>query len=236
MKRRRLGQHYLIDGEVIRKVVSQAGIGPSERVLEIGTGRGALTKELAGLGASYVGYEVDSANFTETSRLLGGRDARVVLADAFEQHPDFDVLVSSLPYSESSSFIRWLSGMEFRRAVVVLQEDFVSKITAPPGSREYRGISALSQICFDIRVLERVPRAAFSPQPRVGSVIASFTPRHRIDDVEVSSIIRLFSLRRRLAESALSELGMKHEGSFQRRRVNSLIPDEVHLLCAPKHP
>jgi 16S rRNA (adenine1518-N6/adenine1519-N6)-dimethyltransferase len=233
MKRHRLGQHYLVDQDVIRRVVSLAGIGPSDQVLEIGTGRGALTKELAGLGASYLGYEVDRGNFDETSDLVRGTRARVVLADAFQERPDFDVLVSSLPYSESASFVKWLSGIGFRRAVVVLQEDFVRKITAPPGSRDYRGVSALSQICFDIKVLDRVPRAAFSPQPRVGSVVASFSPRHQIREAEVANVIRLFSLRRRLVDSALAELGMRGVGSFGRRRVNSLRPDEVHLLCAP---
>jgi 16S rRNA (adenine1518-N6/adenine1519-N6)-dimethyltransferase len=234
MKRRRLGQHYLVDPEVIHRVVSLADIGPADRVLEIGTGKGALTKELAGLGASYLGYEVDRANFEETSNLVRGKDARVVVADAFREHPDFDVLVSSLPYSESAAFVRWLSGIEFRMAVVVLQEDFVRKIRAPPGSRDYRGISALSQICFDVRVLGIVPRAAFSPQPRVGSVITSFTPIRQIEKAEVMNVIRLFSLRRRMANSALTELGMKGAGTFGRRRVNSLRPEEVHLLCVQK--
>jgi len=231
MKRRRLGQHYLVDPDVIRRVVSLADIGPTDRVLEIGTGKGAMTKELAGLGASYLGYEVDRANFAETSNLVRGTGARVELADAFEEHPDFDVLVSSLPYSESATFVKWLSGIRFRRAVLVLQEDFVRKIMAPPGGRDYRGVSALAQICFDVRMLGTVPRAAFVPQPRVDSVIASFTPIRRIEKAEVTNVIRLFSLRRRLADSALTELGMKGAGSFGRRRVNSLRPDEVHLLC-----
>jgi len=233
MRRHRLGQHYLVDDGVIRQVVSLAGIRPADRVLEIGTGRGALTKELAGLGASYLGFEIDRANFDETSDLVRGTSASVVLADAFEERPDFDVLVSSLPYSESASFVKWLSGMEFRRAVVVLQEDFVRKLMARPGSRDYRGVSALAQICFDINVLSRVPRAAFAPQPRVGSVIASFSPRRRVGSAEVANVIRLFSLRRRLADSALAELRMKGAQSFGRRRVNSLSPDEVHLICAP---
>jgi len=212
-------------------VVSLANIGPGDRVLEIGTGKGALTKELAGLGASYLGYEVDRANFAETSNLVRGTGARVVLADAFEERPDFDVLVSSLPYSESGAFVRWLSGMGFSRAVVVLQEDFVRKIMAPPGSRDYRGISALSQICFNVKVLGGVPRAAFVPQPKVRSAIVSFIPIRRIEKAEVANVIRLFSLRRKLADSALTKLGMKGTGSFGRRRVNSLRPEEVHLLC-----
>ena len=219
---------------MIRKVVALAAIGPTERVLEIGTGRGALSRELAKLGASYLGYEVDRGNFEATADAVRGMDASVELADAFEQSPDFEVLVSSLPYSESATFVRWLGGLEFRRAVVVLQEDFVRKIMAPPGDRDYRGVSALSQICFQMTVLGRVRRAAFSPQPRVGSVIALFEPRRRVTKEEASNISRLFSLRRRLADSALAELGMSRGVGFGGRRVYSLTPDEVHSLCLPE--
>ncbi len=233
MTRRRLGQHYLVDSGVVRRIVSFADVEPTERVMEIGTGRGALTRELAGLGSSFVGYEVDRENYEETVRAVRGTRARVLLGDAFDQAAEFDVLVSSLPYSESASFVRWLSGIRFRRAVVVLQTDFVRKLLAPPGARDYKGISALSQLCYDVKVLDRVERVAFSPRPRVGSVIVSFAPKLRIESAEVSNIVRLFSLRRRLVDSALRELGMEGGGSFGRRRVNSLKPDEVHRLCMP---
>jgi len=233
MKRRRLGQHYLVDLEAIRRIVSLAGIGPSERILEIGTGRGGITRELMGLGSSFVGYEVDRGNFEETRRAVKGTKARIVLGDAFDEKPEFDVLVSSLPYSESARFVRWLSSIAFSRAVVVLQEDFVKKMTAPPGDRDYRGVSALAQICFGIVVLDRVERASFSPQPRVNSVIVRFEPKLQVTSSEVAKVIRLFSLRRRRVDSAVAELGMKSDRSFSLRRVVSLSPEEVHLLCMP---
>jgi 16S rRNA (adenine1518-N6/adenine1519-N6)-dimethyltransferase len=233
MKRRRLGQHYLVDPEVIRKVVAFAHVAPTERVLEIGTGRGALTRELVGLGASFVGYEIDRWNFDETRRAVRGTDARILLADAFKQNPEFDVLVSSLPYSESSAFVQWLSGIKFKRAVVLLQEDFVEKILAPPGDRDYRGISALAQISFNISVLERVRRKSFSPQPRVNSIVISMVPRLRVPEAEVSNIKGLFSLRRRRVRSALAELGIEGKRDYGDRRVYALGPEEVDELCRP---
>ncbi len=234
MKRQRLGQHYLVDQEVIRKIVAYARVKPSERVLEIGTGKGALTKQLVGLGESFVGYEVDRLNHAETVEVVKGTGARIQLADAFRHRPGFDVLVSSLPYSESGSFVEWLSGIRFDRAVVVLQEDFVRKLQAPAGDRDYRGVSVLAQISFDIRVLERVGRRSFSPQPRVSSVIVSFKPKLRVSQAEISSIIRLFSLRRRQVDSALAELGMGSGRDHGRKRVFSLLPSEVHELCRPR--
>ncbi len=231
MKRRSLGQHYLVDGEVICRIVELAQIRPSDRVLEIGTGKGALTRELAGLGAKFEGYEVDRRNYDETVASARLSNAQIHLGDAFKQRPSFNVLVSSLPYSESARFIEWLCGADFERAIVVLQEDFVRKITAHPGARDYRGISALAQMAFDIKVLERVTRKSFSPQPRVNSVIVSFTPKLLVSDEEVAEIMRLFSLRRRQVDSALSELGMEGAGGHGRRRVYSLTPEEVHELC-----
>jgi len=67
------------------------------------------------------GYEVDPGNFEATMDAVRGTRARIRLADAFEQKPKFDVLVSSLPYSESATFVQWLSGIRFDRAIVVLQ-------------------------------------------------------------------------------------------------------------------
>lgn len=230
MKRHRLGQHYLIDESVAQRMVEYAEIGRSERVLEIGTGRGAVTRLLAGKGASLLGYEIDKDNFDETVEALEGSEADVRLGDAFTERPQFDVLVASLPYSESSTFVRWLCTMGFCRAVVVLQGDFVKKLTAPPGGRDYRGVSALAQVAFRIKVLERVEAEAFSPRPKVGSVVVAITPRRRLSEGEASRIVRFFTLRRKQVDSALAELGMKGR-SYGQRRVFSLGPEEVFELC-----
>jgi 16S rRNA (adenine1518-N6/adenine1519-N6)-dimethyltransferase len=234
MKRRNLGQHYLADPEVLQEIIGAAAIRPWERVLEIGTGRGILTKELAGLGSTFEGYEVDRGNYEKTLAALKGTKARVHLGDAFEQAPRFDVLVASLPYSRSASFIGWLSTLEYSRAVVLLQEDFVRKILSAPGTRQYRAVSALAQMSSEVEVLRRVGRGSFSPPPKVSSLLVSIRPRARISEEEVSKVKRLFSLRRREVASVLAELGMAAAGDeYGRRRVYSLRPDEVRKLCSP---
>ncbi len=230
MKRHKLGQHYLTDGGVAHRMVEYADIDRGERVLEIGTGKGAITRLLAVKGASLLAYEVDRENFDETLEALKGTEADVRLGDAFAERPEFDVLVASLPYSESSAFVKWLCTMEFDRAVVMLQRDFVEKLTAPPGSRDYRGVSALAQLAFDIRILEYVASEAFLPRPKVGSVVVAIVPRRRLSERKASRIIKLFTLRRRQVDSALAELGMDGPG-YGRRRVFSLGPEEVFNLC-----
>ncbi len=233
MKRRKLGQHYLIDQKVIRRIVEAAGILPHERVLEIGTGQGALTKELVGLGGAFEGFEVDKENYEKTLAVIGEESARIHMDDVFLQQPDFDVLVASLPYSRSATFIEWLSGIEYDRAVVLLQKEFVKKILAIPGTRDYRAVSALAQISSEVRVLGRVGRASFSPPPKVSSLLVSVRPKLRISESEVSNVKRLFSLRRREVASALTKLAIvRRKEDYGRRRIYSLKPEEVHRLCS----
>jgi 16S rRNA (adenine1518-N6/adenine1519-N6)-dimethyltransferase len=233
MRRRRLGQHYLVDGNVVRQMLEVASIQDDEKVLEIGTGRGVLTIELARLGRSFEGYEIDRENYEATVKLVGD-GLRIHLGDAFGHRPRFDVLVASLPYSRSSAFVEWLSQLPYHRAVVLLQEDFVRKAVAQPGSRDYRAVSAISQLSSSMQVVGRVARNSFSPPPRVNSVIVLVRPLSRLSSAEISNVKRLFSLRRRTVTSALAELGMAGEG-YGSRRVYSLLPAEVHALCAPKH-
>jgi len=233
VKRRRLGQHYLVDEAAIRSIVEAAAVGPHETVLEIGTGRGELTRELAGLGSGFEGYEVDRANYEATITAVPDAKGKIRLGDVFEHRPRFDVLVASLPYSKSSTFIEWLAQLRYGRAVVVLQEDFVKKLRARPGTRDYRGISALAQMSSELEVLFRLGRDSFSPPPKVSSLVVRLTPLTRLTPEEISNVKRLFSLRRRRVASVLAELGMAGK-DYGARRVYSLLPDEVHALCSPR--
>lgn len=232
MKRRELGQHYLVDGEVVNTIIANAAIKPRERILEIGTGRGALTKQLVKLGASLEGYEVDKGNITATLAMLGSEKAVIHLGDAFREYPDFDVLVSSLPYSRSADFVEWISRVSYDRAVVLLQDDFVAKIMSKPGTRDYRAISVIAQISSELAVLGRVGRSSFSPAPKVESIILSVKPKRRITQSEISVIKRMFSLRRREVASVGATIGINLTAErYRRRRINSLTPSEILKIC-----
>jgi 16S rRNA (adenine1518-N6/adenine1519-N6)-dimethyltransferase len=232
MRRRKLGQHYLVDQNIVRRIVEEAAIRQQERVLEIGTGRGTLSKKLAKQGRSFEGFEIDKSNYEDTVAAVGA-DAKIHLGDAFEHRPEFDVLVASLPYSESATFVEWLNLVDYDRAVVLLQEEFVSKMLAAPGTRNYRAISVLAQISSDVKQLWRIGRNSFSPRPKVNSVVVSFTPKMRIPEPEVSKIKLLFSQRRRRVSSVLARFEIAQSQDYGTRRVYSLTPDEVHRLCSP---
>jgi len=234
MKSRKLGQHYLVDPEAIQRIISTAGVRGNEVVVEIGTGRGALTRELKDLCGRLEGFEVDPLNLETTRRVAAAGNVTLHLADAFRARPVFDVLVSSLPYSRSADFVEWLSQLEYQRAVVVLQEDFVEKITSPPGDRNYRAISAIAQISSAIRLGEKIGREAFSPRPRVDSRIATFVPKIRLTMPQLVLIKRLFALRRRTTSSVFARLGIAPAAALadSRRRVYHLSPAEVYQIVS----
>jgi len=232
VRRHSLGQHYLVDPEVVLRMVSAAKVKKTESVVEIGTGDGVLTQRLAGLCARLDGYEIDPENYRRTLMRIKGTSAAIHLGDGFLDKPSFDVLVSSLPYSRSQDFVEWISQVEYDRAVVLLQEDFVRKITAPPGNRDYRAVSAITQISSETRVLGRVRRDAFNPPPRVNSLMVGLRPKIRLSGMEVSRIKEIFSLRRREVSSALAHFGLQgRESGYGRRRVYSLAPEEVYEIC-----
>lgn len=232
MKRRSLGQHYLIDPSVVRRLVSLAGLTGSERVLEIGTGKGVLTKELAKETSQLEGYEVDEENLRATRANVGDLKVKLHLADAFQERPRFDVLVASLPYSRSSTFVEWVSQLLYDRAVVLLQEDFVKKVMAQPGQRDYRAISVIAQASSDIRQVGRVPRSSFSPQPKVNSVVVTLKPKRRLTVREIGAVKRLFALRRRQVGAVLAKFGGTAPEGLARKRVFALSPDQALDLAA----
>ena len=220
-RRRSLGQHYLIDPSVIRLMVETSGVREHERLLEIGTGRGVLTRELGGLlSRHFEAFELDEDNYVAT-RELGITGLDLHLGDAFSERPVFDVLVSSLPYSESSNFVEWLSKLRYDRAVVMLQKDFVEKLMAKPGSDRYRAVSVISQLSSEISIVRDVGRESFDPPPRVSSVLVTMRPRAVITPHRIRIIKMLFSQKRKTLTGAMRRLGLRR----RRRSMPEVGPE-----------
>jgi len=230
-----LGQHYLTDPAVVSSMIGLAAIQHGERVLEIGTGRGALTRRLVGLTASLEGYEIDKESYEELKRELGSASLALHNGDAFKSSQEFDVLLSSLPYSESSHFVEWLSRRRYDRAVVLLQRDFATKITAPPGSPFYRAVSVISQASANVEIVSDVGRSSFAPPPRVNSCLVTMKWRRSLSGEQTAMIKRIFSQKRRTVKAALKSLGLAAPASAPaleenvplQCRVNSLRPESV---------
>lgn len=213
-------------------MVRLAAIGKDDRVLEIGTGRGALTRRLLGLSSHFEAFEVDESNYLVT-RELGLDGVKLRLGDAFEDSREFDILVSSLPYSESSNFVEWLSTHQYKRATVLLQRDFVEKLLAEPSDDRYRAVSVVSQVSSEVRKALDVPKESFEPPPKVASALVVITPRRTLSREEIRLVKLLFSQRRRNLAGALRQLGLGQRSVGPERlakRVRDLAPSDFGYL------
>lgn len=207
-RRQRLGQHFLDDVSYLRRIVEAARIGPEDRVLEAGTGFGALTQLLCTTGASVISYEIDPALYHEArERLAQVTNLDLRPGDAFDSNAPFTVFVSNLPFSASRRFLDWLAGREFHRAVVTLQREFADKLRASPGGEQYRAVSVVAQARFRLSEILQIPRDAFTPPPRVGATVLLMEPRRPpLSHSLVLALKHLFAYRGRKLSRALRDL------------------------------
>ena len=160
----RLGQHFLTDRSVLERIVSFAEIKREDRVLEIGPGTGILTKALAARAGSVYAVEVDP---DLAAQLLGcAPNVLVINADALTVIlPDYNKIVSNLPYQISSKISYRLLSRPFELAILMFQKEFAERMMALPGSKDYGRLAMIAGFFCQIEILEGVPRTAFRPVP-----------------------------------------------------------------------
>jgi 16S rRNA (adenine1518-N6/adenine1519-N6)-dimethyltransferase len=232
----RLGQHFLNDRSVIERIVSFAEIKREDRVLEIGPGTGILTKALAARAGSVYAVEVDP---DLAAQLLGcAPNVLVINADALTVIlPDYNKIVSNLPYQISSKISYRLLPRPFDLAILMFQKEFAERMMALPGSKDYGRLAMIAGFFCQIDILEGVPRTAFRPVPEVDSLIVRLRPRAERPEVDPGVFMRLvetlFRNRRKKVKKGLAAFGVGREimegldASLQDKRPEDLAPDEV---------
>jgi 16S rRNA (adenine1518-N6/adenine1519-N6)-dimethyltransferase len=224
----------LADWRILAKIVSAASIDKNEIVLEAGTGQGVLTAELCRYAKHVISYEVDIRLYRKVQEqlLLQFKNLQLVNADLFKREEDshfFDVFVSNLPYSRSRDAMEWLSRQEFKRAIVMVQDEFSDKLVAMPGSKNYRSISALAAHCFACEKLFKVRRESFEPQPKVQSSVIRIIAINTVTKETVRNINLLFSRRNKNASSIAAKAGIINP-VYENKKIDELEPkDLVHM-------
>jgi 16S rRNA (adenine1518-N6/adenine1519-N6)-dimethyltransferase len=183
MARAALGQHFLIDKNIVRKIVRLAQLQPGETVLEIGPGRGILTEALLEASGLVVAIELDAALCTHLRETMGARpNFQLIQGDAlafdYVQVPSPFLVVANLPYYVSTPLLFRLLEQRRRidRMVLMLQEEVAARLAAAPGGKEYGALSIAVQLWCDVRVSFKVPASCFRPKPQVGSAVVALTP------------------------------------------------------------
>jgi 16S rRNA (adenine1518-N6/adenine1519-N6)-dimethyltransferase len=211
---RRRGQHFLVEPNVVRRIVELAGCGPGDRVVEIGAGAGTLTRELAATGAAVVAYEIDETLRPLLDETLVGIDrVRVRFADAAavdldtELEPGEWTMVANLPYHVGTPLL--LDALRrvgrITRFVVMLQREAVQRLAATPGGRRYGLPSVVAGLHARVRVALRVPGHLFVPPTPVDSAVAVLD-RMSADPAAEAAIAlaaAAFGQRRKMLRSSL---------------------------------
>lgn len=219
--RRRLGQHFLVDPNTVRRIVRLAGVGPRDRVLEIGPGLGSLTLGLVEAGATVVAVEKDPG-IAALARSVLPPEVDLVVCDAMKA--DLAGLttrsegpwhvVANLPYNVATPLVlRVLDEVpSVVRMLVMVQAEVADRLVAGPGDPAY-GIPSLRVTQHaSARIVGRVGPDVFLPRPRVTSALVELSRRPSplvpvADEAAMWSLVRTaFSQRRKTVRRSLAGL------------------------------
>ena len=235
-RRKALGQHELVDLDVLQTILMAAAITKRDTVFEAGAGRGELTEKLSKTAGRVVAYELDKRLFLALKARFDQYDnIKIINGDAFISNDKFDIFVSNLPYSQSRRFIEWLVTKKFKRAVVTFQREFADKLNAAPSSRNYKSVSVLARSRFQLDVIAQVDKRAFRPIPKVDATVLSIIPHD--DNVVMPETVKalnlLFSYRRKRLSRVLSTFSPKliDYSELREERVASLKPEIVFRIA-----
>lgn len=223
--RRSLGQNFLLDLNLTRRIARAAGPLAGVTVVEIGPGPGGLTRALLLEGASRViAIEKDERCLGALDEIAAAYPGRLELVAADARTIDYEALdikapariVANLPYSVATPLlIGWLKTEPwppwFDRLVLMFQREVALRIVAKPGSSDYGRLAVLSQWRTEPRILLTLPAAAFTPRPKVSSSVVEFAPKAapepRCDVARLERVTAAaFGQRRKMLRSSLRQL------------------------------
>ncbi len=196
---RKLGQHFLRDQSILERIAEAAcPSGEQELVVEIGPGRGALTRFLLPRANKVVAIEVDPAMITHLALYFGGEPRLEVrhqnILDASLQEFAPCVIAGNLPYYISSPIASKVfeAAGTWKRAVFLVQKEVAMRMAATHGNRDYGYLSVLTQVHSKASILFKVPPEAFSPPPKVDSAVIMLEPKI-VDQAEAKRFLKFAS-------------------------------------------
>jgi len=252
--RRSLGQNFLIDQNLIRKMVDASGVGPGSLVLEVGPGTGTLSEELLGRGARVVACELDRGLARLLRDELGGRPGFTLIeGDCMETKHTLSArllaalgdepftLVANLPYGVATPLMMTLLTDHPRcgSMFVTIQREVAQRLLAGPGSRAYGTVSVLCGALAGVERMATLGPECFWPRPEVSSAMVAIrrVPRALVDDVGALRAVcnEAFSRRRKQIGPMIRSWGIGPErippGIDPGARIEALSVEQIVALA-----
>ncbi len=251
---KKLGQNFLIDEDIVRRIVQAAELTPADKVLEVGPGIGTLTQGLAESGADVVAVELDKRLLPVLDVTLAGYDnVRIVNGDILkvdimqELGAENFKVCANLPYYITTPIIFALleKRLPMERLVAMVQKEVAERMAAKPGGRDYGALSVAIQYFTEPEIAFIVPPSSFIPAPAVDSAVIVCKRRQKppvevCDEALFFRVVKAaFSMRRKMLNNALKNMGISSEqcakwlelaGVDGRRRGETLTLEDFAAL------
>lgn len=242
MVKTKLGQHFLVDKNIVEKELAHANLNADDIVLEIGPGKGVLTKELAKQCKQVIAVELDTSLSLVLKRTLP-KNVLVINEDImkldWKSLPKFTKVVANLPFQISSPFTFKLLTVDFEKAVLIYQKEFAQRMIAKPGSKHYSRLSVGISYNASCQLITHIPPSSFSPHPKVYSSLVELIP-YSIPPFDVNDeqfffelTHLLFSHRRKQIKTIIKNVFSKsiaEQISYGSKRVEVLSPKQIAML------
>lgn len=227
---KRLGQHFLVDPNIIDKIITKAGLVKSDDILEIGPGMGALTIPMAGVVNSIVAVEKDERlveylrqkldeNQIENVTIINNDILKADLKELARNRDRKLKVIGNLPYNISSPLLEKLitNKRYFSKAYLMLQYEFARRLASDAGSKDYGAITVMTKYESSISQLFKVGRDVFYPKPKVGSMVIAIDlemphPVRAKNDRVFELVVRgAFAQRRKTIKNSLKVISSHFE-------------------------
>lgn len=231
--KKRLGQNFLVDGEVIQDIIEYANISPDDTIVEIGPGVGFVTEQLVKYAKKVIAIELDEEAVKELKK-LNAPNLEIIHQDILKTDlstlcdGEFKV-VANIPYYITSPIIALLLGEiddlnnknrnKIKDIILMVQEEVARRMTADENSpnKQYGLLTILSQFWADVKILRLVGRKCFYPAPKVNSALVKLDvrkfPRLELSDYSFfrRTIKASFAQRRKNIKNCLLSAGFLKE-------------------------
>ena len=259
-----LGQNYLIDKNKRDQIINFGNVTKDDVILEIGTGIGTLTIELAKKAKRVIAIEQDEKIFRILAKRLKDEkidNVELINDDALKvEFPKFNKIISNLPYQISSPITFKFLNYDFDLAVLMYQKEFASRMNGKVGTKDYSRLSAMLYFKCDVEKLTEVSNESFIPKPQIDSTVVKLTPKENVISDEDFKIYSKFTkalfqhrnkkirnalidsrhiisnIDKKVLKKRLNEIDDEKIEEYLKKRVVVLTPEEILFVSQKLNP
>lgn len=259
-----LGQNYLIDKNKRDQIINFGDISKEDVILEIGTGIGTLTLELAKRAKKVIAIEQDQKICEILAQRLEDEkidNVELINDDALKvDFPPFNKIISNLPYQISSPITFKFLNYDFDLGILMYQKEFASRMNGEVGTKNYSRLSAMLYFKCDVEKLTEVSNESFIPKPQIDSTVVKLTPKeksisdedfrtyskftkalfqHRnkkIKNALIDSRHIISNIDKKVLKKRLNDIDDEKLEEYLKKRVVVLSPEEILLISKKLNP